>query len=128
MNKIFLIGNVGQDPEIKTFENGGKMAKFSIATTERWLDKTGQKAERTTWHFIQVTKPGLVKVVEQWVKKGMKMAIEGCQHSRDWTDERGTTRRMYFVTVETMEMLSRAKSSDQNTSTDEFPPDDDLPF
>ncbi|RKQ71522.1 single-strand binding protein [Litorimonas taeanensis] len=89
VNKVILIGNVGKDPEIRTFGNGGKVANFSIATSEQWKDKQGQRQEKTEWHNIAVFNEGLVGVIERYVKKGSKLYIEGKLQTRKWTDRDG---------------------------------------
>lgn len=89
VNKVILIGNVGKDPEIRTFGNGGKVANFSIATSENWKDKQGQRQEKTEWHNIAVFNDGLVGVIERYVKKGSKLYIEGKLQTRKWTDRDG---------------------------------------
>jgi single-strand DNA-binding protein len=90
VNKVILIGNLGRDPEIRSFQNGGRVASFSIATSENWKDKsTGEKKERTEWHRISVLNDKLVEVVERYVKKGSKLYIEGQLETRKWTDKDG---------------------------------------
>jgi single-strand DNA-binding protein len=89
VNKVILIGNVGKDPEIRTFGNGGKVANFSIATSENWKDKQGQRQEKTEWHNIAVFNDGLVGVIERYVKKGSKLYIEGKLQTRKWQDRDG---------------------------------------
>ena len=90
VNKVILVGNLGKDPEIRSFPNGGRVANFSIATSESWKDKaTGEKKERTEWHRISVTNDALVGVVERYVKKGAKVYIEGQLETRKWTDKDG---------------------------------------
>ena len=87
VNKVILVGNLGKDPEIKSFQNGGKIANFSIATSESWKDRaTGEKKERTEWHNISVNSEGLVGVVERFLKKGSKVYIEGQLRTRKWQD------------------------------------------
>lgn len=87
VNKVILIGNLGKDPEIKAFQNGGRIANFSIATSESWKDRTtGEKKERTEWHNISVSSEGLVGVVERFLKKGSKVYIEGQLRTRKWQD------------------------------------------
>lgn len=91
VNKVILVGNLGRDPEIRTFQNGGRVANFSIATSESWKDKqTGEKKERTEWHRISVTNEGLIGVIERYVKKGSKLYIEGQLETRKYTDKDGT--------------------------------------
>ncbi len=90
VNKVILVGNVGKDPEVRSFQNGGRVASFSVATSENWKDKaTGEKKERTEWHRISVMNDNLVSVVENYVKKGAKVYIEGQLETRKWTDQSG---------------------------------------
>lgn len=90
VNKVILVGNVGKDPEIRSFQNGGRVASFSVATSERWTDKTtGEKKDRTEWHRVSVLNDNLVKVVENYVKKGSKLYIEGQLETRKWNDKDG---------------------------------------
>lgn len=90
VNKVILVGNVGKDPEIRAFQNGGRVASFSVATSESWKDKaTGERKERTEWHRISVMNDNLVGIVEQYVKKGSKLYIEGQLETRKWTDQSG---------------------------------------
>jgi single-strand DNA-binding protein len=85
VNKVILIGNLGRDPEVRSFPNGGRVANFSIATSESWKDKTsGEKKERTEWHRISVTNDALVGIVEKYVKKGSKLYIEGQLETRKY--------------------------------------------
>ena len=90
VNKVILVGNVGKDPEIRSFQNGGRVASFSVATSESWKDKaTGEKKDRTEWHRISVLNENLVGVIENYVKKGAKLYIEGQLETRKWTDKDG---------------------------------------
>jgi len=85
-----LIGNLGNDPEVRSFGNGGKVANFSLATSEKWKDKnTGDRKEKTEWHRVAVFGEGLVNVVERYVKKGSKLYIEGKLQTRKWQDRDG---------------------------------------
>lgn len=93
LNKVQVLGNLGQDPEIRSFPNGGRVANMSIATSETWKDKnTGEKKERTEWHRVAVFIDGLVGVIEQYVKKGSKVYIEGQLETRKWQDQSGADR------------------------------------
>ena len=93
VNKVILVGNLGRDPEIKSFPSGGKIANFSIATSESWKDKqTGEKKERTEWHNVVIRNEGLVGVVEKYVKKGSKLYVEGSLQTRKWQDASGADR------------------------------------
>lgn len=93
LNKVQVLGNLGQDPEIRNFPNGGRVANMSIATSEVWKDKqTGEKKERTEWHRVAVFVDGLVGVIDQYVKKGSKVYIEGQLETRKWQDQSGQDR------------------------------------
>lgn len=93
VNKVILVGNLGKDPEVRAFQNGGRVAHFSIATSESWKDKaTGEKKERTEWHRISVMNENLVTVVERYLKKGAKVYIEGQLETRKWQDKDGQER------------------------------------
>ncbi len=97
VNKVILVGNLGRDPEVRTFPNGGRVANFSIATSESWKDKTsGEKKERTEWHRISVLNDALVGVVEKYLKKGAKVYIEGQLETRKYEKE---GREMYTTEV-----------------------------
>lgn len=90
VNKVILVGNVGQDPEVRQFPNGGQVCSFSLATSENWKDKnTGERREKTEWHRISIFSEGLVRVVQSYVKKGSKLYIEGQLETRKWQDQNG---------------------------------------
>jgi len=150
VNKVILIGNVGQDPEVRHLENGGVVAHFSIATTETYTDKTsGERKKTTDWHNI-VAWGELAKIIERYITKGMKIYIEGRMRTRSWTDKDGNTRYVTEVLANNITMLSNSnnQSSEQNKpnpypadgtpapftpmsiiSEEEFPStSDDLPF
>lgn len=93
LNKATIIGNLGKDPEIKTFQNGGKVANLTVATSESWKDKaTGERKERTEWHRVTIVNPGLVEVAEKYLKKGAKVYIEGRIETRKWKAKDGADR------------------------------------
>ncbi|MBD2842795.1 single-stranded DNA-binding protein [Erythrobacter rubeus] len=93
LNKVMLIGNLGADPEIRSFQNGGKVANLRIATSETWKDRnTGERQERTEWHTVAIFSEGLVNVVERYLKKGSKVFIEGKLQTRKWQDQNGQDR------------------------------------
>jgi len=93
VNKVILIGNLGADPEVRTFQNGGKVANLRIATSETWKDKnTGERREKTEWHTVAIFSEGLVRVAEQYLKKGSKVYIEGKLQTRKWQDQSGQDR------------------------------------
>lgn len=105
-NKVQLIGRLGQDPEIVTFANGGRIAKFSLATDDSYKNKDGQRIERTYWHNV-VVNGGLVKVVENYITKGKEIAIEGKLTNRVWEDKDGNKR--YITEVHANELLMLGK-------------------
>lgn len=146
VNKVILIGNLGKDPEVRVLENGTKLARFPIATSESYADKTtGEKREITDWHNIVVWR-GLAEVAEKYLTKGQKVYVEGKLKTRSWQDEAGATKYATEVVADNFTMLSpkneNASASNtpnyssqdtpqkpspmaQDTSEDE---DDDLPF
>lgn len=93
VNKVILVGNLGADPEVKSFQNGGRIANLRIATSEDWKDRqTGEKKERTEWHQVVLSTDGLVGVAERYLKKGAKVYIEGQLQTRKWQDASGNDR------------------------------------
>jgi single-strand DNA-binding protein len=93
VNKVILVGNLGRDPEIRSFQNGGRVANLSVATSENWKDRaTGERKERTEWHRVAIFNDRLVEVVEKYLKKGAKVYIEGQLETRKWTDQSGAER------------------------------------
>lgn len=100
VNKVILIGNLGADPEVKSFQNGGRIANLRIATSENWKDKnTGEKKERTEWHTVVLNSDGLVGVAERYLRKGSKVYIEGQLRTRKWQDASGNDRYSTEVSV-----------------------------
>ncbi|WP_439139618.1 single-stranded DNA-binding protein [Planktotalea sp.] len=93
VNKVILIGNLGADPEVRTFQNGGKVCNLRIATSENWKDKnTGERREKTEWHTVAIFQEGLVRIAEQYLRKGSKIYIEGKLQTRKWQDQSGQDR------------------------------------
>lgn len=92
LNKVMLIGNLGADPEVRSFQNGGKVCNLRIATSETWKDKEGQRQERTEWHTVAIFSEGLVRVCENYLKKGSKVFVEGQLQTRKWQDQNGQDR------------------------------------
>lgn len=91
VNKVIIIGNLGNDPDIRTFQNGGRVANLSVATSESWKDKTtGERKEKTQWHRVVVSNEALVGVCEKYLKKGSKVYLEGQLETRKYTDKDGT--------------------------------------
>lgn len=100
VNKVILIGNLGQDPEVKSFQNGGRICNLRIATSEQWKDKaTGERKERTEWHTVVLQSDGLVGVAERFLRKGSKVYIEGSLRTRKWQDQSGNDRYSTEVSV-----------------------------
>ena len=90
VNKVILIGNLGRDPEVRSFQNGGKVCNLRIATSEAWKDKnTGERREKTEWHSVAIFQEGLVRIAEQYLRKGSKVYIEGQLQTRKWQDQSG---------------------------------------
>ncbi|WP_336981829.1 single-stranded DNA-binding protein [Altererythrobacter fulvus] len=93
VNKVILVGNLGADPEVRSFQNGGKVCNLRIATSESWKDRnTGQKQERTEWHSVAIFSEGLAGVAERFLRKGSKVYIEGQLRTRKWQDQSGNDR------------------------------------
>ena len=93
VNKVILIGNLGRDPEVRSFQNGGKVVNLRIATSESWRDKqSGERKERTEWHSVAIFNEGIAKVAEQYLRKGSKVYIEGQIETRKWQDQSGADR------------------------------------
>ncbi len=116
VNKVILVGNLGKDPEVKSFANGGRVANFTIATSESWKDKmTGERKERTEWHNIKIDNDNLIRVVEQYLRKGSKVYVEGQLQTRKWQDRDGNDRYTTEVVVGRfkgeLELLDRRESS-----------------
>ncbi|MEQ8750457.1 MAG: single-stranded DNA-binding protein [Amphiplicatus sp.] len=93
VNKVIILGNLGADPEVRKFQNGGSVCNLRIATSENWKDKnTGERREKTEWHTVAIFSEGLVRVAEQYLKKGSKVYIEGQLETRKWQDQSGNDR------------------------------------
>ena len=93
VNKVILIGNLGRDPEVRTFQNGGKVCNLRIATSERWRDRnTGENREKTEWHSVAIFSEPLVRIAEQYLRKGSKVYLEGQLETRKWQDQSGQDR------------------------------------
>ncbi|WP_430443005.1 single-stranded DNA-binding protein [Sphingorhabdus contaminans] len=100
VNKVIIVGNLGADPEVKSFQNGGRICNLRIATSEDWKDRaTGEKKERTEWHSVVLQSDGLVGVAERYLKKGSKVYIEGQLRTRKWQDQAGNDRYTTEVSV-----------------------------
>ncbi len=141
VNKVILIGNLGRDPEVRTFQNGGKVCNLRIATSETWKDReTGERRERSEWHSIAIFSEALVRVAEQYLRKGSKVYIEGQLQTRKWQDQSGQDRYSTEVVLQgyggTLTMLdgkpqaeasqSNGGYSQPNHGPQEY--DDEIPF
>ncbi len=116
VNKVIIVGNLGADPEVKSFQNGGKVCNLRIATSESWKDKnTGDKQERTEWHSVAIFSEGLAGVAERFLRKGSKVYIEGQLRTRKWQDAQGNDRYSTEVVLQgpgaTLTMLDGAPGS-----------------
>ncbi len=93
VNKVIIVGNLGRDPEVRSFQNGGKVVNLRIATSESWRDRTsGERKERTEWHSVAIFSEPLAKIAEQYLRKGSKVYIEGALETRKWQDQSGQDR------------------------------------
>lgn len=115
VNKVILIGNLGRDPEVRTFQNGGKVCNLRIATSENWKDRnSGERREKTEWHSVAIFNEGLVRVAEQFLRKGSKVYIEGQLQTRKWQDQSGQDRYSTEVVLQgfgsTLTMLDKRES------------------
>ena len=121
INKVILVGNVGQDPEIRTTQDGREIANFSLATSESWKDKaTGEKKEKTEWHRVVVFSQGLVTVIKNYIKKGTKLYIEGSLQTRKWTDSQGVEKYTTEISLQnfnsTLQILDSRGGGDSSDS------------
>ncbi len=138
VNKVILVGNLGKDPEVKYLEGGVAVAKFPLATTETFKDKSGVKKEQTEWHNIVLWR-GLAEVSEKYLKKGDTVYIEGKIRSRSFDDKDGVKRYSIDIVAETLNMLSKKREENTINNSSGIPnapakspslddPTDDLPF
>jgi single-strand DNA-binding protein len=117
VNKVILIGNLGRDPEVRSFQNGGKVCNLRIATSETWKDRaTGERREKTEWHTVAIFNEGLVRIAEQYLRKGSKVYIEGALQTRKWQDQSGNDRYSTEVVLQgfgsTLTMLDTRGAGD----------------
>lgn len=100
VNKVILVGNLGKDPEVRSFQNGGRVCNFSVATSESWKDKaSGERKERTEWHRVSILNDNLITIAEKYLKKGSKVYLEGQLETREWEDKEGQKRYTTEVTL-----------------------------
>lgn len=121
LNKVTLIGNLGQDPEIRSTKDGKEIASFSLATTENWKDKSGEGQSKTEWHRCVVFSQGLVGIIKNYVKKGSKLYIEGALQTRKWTDKNGVEKYTTEIVLQNynsnLQMLDSKKNKQEETQT-----------
>lgn len=110
VNKVILVGNLGKDPEIRHLEGGTAVAKFSLATTESYKDKSGQRIEQTEWHNVVVWR-GLAEIAEKYLKKGMTIYVEGKLRTRSWDDKEGQKHYSTEIVGDTFTILSKKENS-----------------
>ena len=123
VNKVILVGNLGRDPEIRTMQNGNRVANLSVATSERWFDKrANERREKTEWHRVVIFDEKLIDVVEQYVHKGSKIYLEGQLQTRKWTDQSGVEKYSTEVVLQrfrgVLTMLDSKGDSDGASSGD----------
>lgn len=118
VNKVFLIGNVGKDPEIRHLENGGPVARFSLATSETYKNKNNEKVTTTEWHNVVMWRR-LAEIIEQYVKKGSKLYIEGKITYRTWDDKEGNKRYTTEIVGNNMQMLDKKGNMEASTPSNE---------
>lgn len=140
INKAIIIGRLGKDPQINTFQNGGKIATFTVATSERWTDKqTGEKKKRTEWHNVVLNSPNLVTLAEKYLQKGNQVYIEGTLRTREYTDQNGLKRYTTEIVAGSYSgqlILLESKPAEQAAVITDTTPapaaydnlDDDIPF
>tara|TARA_B100000073_G_C23660771_1_gene544467 strand:- start:508 stop:960 length:453 start_codon:yes stop_codon:yes gene_type:complete len=131
VNKVILIGNLGRDPEVRTFQNGGKVCNFSIATSETWKDRnSGERQERTNWHNIAIFNENLAQIAEQYLRKGSKVYVEGQLETRKWQDQAGNDRYTTEVVLRNFRgelTLLDGRSENNNSNFSETASIDDEP-
>jgi single-strand DNA-binding protein len=143
VNKVILVGNLGKDPEIRTFQDGFRAASFSVATSESWKDKeTGERKEKTEWHRVSVLNDKLIEIIEKYLHKGSKVYLEGSLQTRKWTDSTNTERyttevvlskfRGELTLLDTKKNDSGFSLSEEESTSASLPPDfneiNDVPF
>ena len=113
VNKVILVGNLGKDPEVKYLDNGVAVANFSLATTENYKNREGERVSQTEWHNIVLWR-GLAEVAEKWLKKGSSVYIEGKIRTNKWEDKEGKTRYNTEILADNMTMLGNKTNSDDS--------------
>lgn len=116
INKVTLVGRLGKDPEVRHFDNNSSVCNFTVATSESYTDKEGQRIEQTEWHNLAIWKKGLVDVAEKYLKKGHLVYVEGKLRTRSWDDQSGNKRYTTEVVVDLFKMLEKRENSNSNYS------------
>jgi len=130
VNKVILVGNLGQDPEVRYLDSGVAVANFSLATTENYKNKQGERVSQTEWHNIVLWR-GLAEVAEKYLKKGSSIYVEGKIRNRKWEDKEGNTRYNTEILADNMTMLGGRPIQEKDTSSEPVQSsekEDDLPF
>ena len=138
VNKVILVGNLGKDPEVRYLDNGVSVANFSLATTENYKNKQGERVSQTEWHNIVLWR-GLAEIAEKWLKKGSSVYVEGKIRTRKWEDKEGNIRYTTEILADNMTMLGGKPSNEtlenvsieslkDSNNTESSESDDDLPF
>ena len=128
VNKVILIGNLGKDPEVRNLPDGGSITNFSIATTDSWKDKSGEKQEKTEWHRIS-TFQKLAEICGTYLKKGSQVYIEGRLQTRKWTDKDGAEKYSTEVIADKMQMLGAKPAGEPSQRSEKKAENfDDIPF
>jgi len=125
LNKAMIIGNLGKDPEIRTIPNGSKVASFTIATSERYTKKDGEKVDKTEWHKVVMWR-GLAEIAEKYLKKGSTVYIEGKLTTRSWDDKDGKKLYTTEIIADQMQMLGGKSTGEENQATQA--PEEDVPW
>jgi single-strand DNA-binding protein len=125
INKVILVGNLGQDPEIRSTQDGREIASFSVATSDSWKDKnTGEKKDKTEWHRIVIFSQGLVGIAKSYLKKGTKVYLEGSLQTRKWTDAQGVEKYTTEVTLQnynsTLQILDSKDRASGGSSAENY--------
>ena len=133
VNKVILIGNLGRDPEVRTFQNGNKVCNLNLATSESWKDKqSGERREKTEWHTVAIFNEGLVRIAEQYLRKGSKVYVEGQLQTRKWQDKSGNDRYSTEVAVQgfsgTLKLLDSRQNNDPARQAPPSDLDDEVPW
>jgi single-strand DNA-binding protein len=132
INKVILLGNVGKDPEVKYLDNGTAVARITLATSESYKDKSGERKTVTEWHNVVAWRK-TAEIVEKWVKKGSELMIEGKLQTRKWSDKDGNQRYSTEIVVDKLTLGKSPEKKEEKrvnveVETDDFPTGDDLPF